>query len=270
MWEEKVRREHVARYEPYCMSRMREQEGDGSPNIPRKVPAAGGEAHAESAIRHVLRVFSSGLAAGTDEVDGGGGAPGIGAQGGGDVVAAAAPEERDGEIAAGGEGLWRRAGADLAAIFIKGDIPDVVEFVFDPPVPASKGEEVLGAGLSGRKAGDGVGDLGLDFAGALADASTFDPAELLDVGPGLTEAAGVADAGILGRVGQRPEDAALIAPVLGLGWRVHDDGEAGAALLPLPLLPDRQGRQHGRVGDQRQQRGKRRRRCRLLARAGCP
>ena len=127
----------------------------------------------------------------------------------------------------------------------------------------------MSIGCAGRPAGDGVRDFGLRLARGLADAPPLDPAELPDVRPGLADTARVTDAGVLGGVGQGPEDAPFIAPVSGFGWGVHDDGEAGAPRLPRSLLPDRQGRQHGWVRDQRQQRGKRRGQCRLPARADC-
>ena len=68
----------------------------------------------------------SGLASGADEEDGEVGAAGVGAQGGSDIATVTAAEQSDGEIAAGGEDLGSGAGADLAAVFIEGDVPDVV------------------------------------------------------------------------------------------------------------------------------------------------
>ena len=72
----------------------------------------------------------SGPASGADEEDGEVGAAGVGAQGGSDIATVTAAEQSDGEIAAGGEGPrgrpGRGAGADLAAVFIEGDVPDVV------------------------------------------------------------------------------------------------------------------------------------------------
>jgi len=62
---------------------------------------------------HRSRVISSVLVAETDEVDRSGGTPGVGAQGGGDVVAGAATEERDGAVAADGQGLGRGSRVEL-------------------------------------------------------------------------------------------------------------------------------------------------------------
>lgn len=131
-----------------------------------------------------------------------------------------------------------------------------VALVLDAPVATSHGEEVFRSGPTGRQAGNGVADFGRGFPGPLADAPPLQATELLDMRPWFADRSGVADAGILGRIGQRPEDAPLIAPVLGFGGRVHDDGEGRSPLLPLALLPSRQGRRFGRTRREGQQRGK--------------
>lgn len=59
---------------------------------------------------------------------------GVGAERGRDVLVPASPQERHGEIAAGGEGLGRGAAANLAAVLIEGDIAHPVAAVLDPPV----------------------------------------------------------------------------------------------------------------------------------------
>ena len=56
------------------------------------------------------------------------GAPGVGAEAG-------ALQERDGEVAAGGEGLGCRAGADGGAVLVEGNVADVVESILDPQRP---------------------------------------------------------------------------------------------------------------------------------------
>ena len=81
----------------------------------------------------------SGLAPGEDQVDGAVGATGISAQGG-DVEDMAAPEEGEGEVATDGEGLWCGAGADLAAIFVKRGIADVMELILDAPMAPGDGQ----------------------------------------------------------------------------------------------------------------------------------
>jgi hypothetical protein len=177
------------------------------------------------------------VASGADEKDGAVGAAGVGAQGGGDVGTVTAAEQSDGEVPTDGEGLWRRAGADLAAVFVEGDVPDVVGLVLDAPMAPREGEEVGRIGLIGGQAGDADGHFRLDLAGGLADAAALEAVELPGVRPGPAHRAGIPDAGILGGIGQRPEDAPLEAPVPGLGRSIHGDRGCGAALLPRALLP---------------------------------
>lgn len=125
---------------------------------------------------------------------------------------------------------------------IERDIADVMHLVLDAPVATRERKQGRRVCLIGGEAGDGMGDLGLDLARGLANALSLDPTNLLQVWPGLAHAARITDARILGGVGERPEDAPLKAPVLGLGRGVHRDRERGAPLLPLALLPAWQGR----------------------------
>ena len=213
--------------------------------------------------------ITSGLAPGEDEVNRAVGAASVGAEGGGDVEDMAASEQRDGEVPTDGEGFRCGAGADLAAVFVERDIANVVELVLDAPMASGDGEQGGGVGLIGRQAGDGTSDFRLDFAGGLPDTLALNPAELLDVWPRLADRPGVAHPDVLGRIGERPEDAPFKAPVVGFGRGVHRDGERGAPLLPRLLLPDWQDRWYGRIRDEGEQRGKKRRGCRLPGRADC-
>ncbi|MCL4509027.1 MAG: hypothetical protein M1296_05835 [Chloroflexi bacterium] len=163
------------------------------------------------------------------------GAADVRAQGGGDIATVTAAEQGDSEIAAGGEDLGRGAGADVAAILVKGDVADVMDLLLDAPMAPREGEQVRGVRAVAGEAGDGVGDLRLHLAGGLADAPPLDQAELLNVRPWLPEATDVAHADVLGRISERPEDAPFQAPVLGLGRGIHGDGKRGAALLPRAL-----------------------------------
>ena len=164
----------------------------------------------------------------------------------------------------------------MRPIFIKRDIADVMDLVLDAPVATREGEEGLGVGLIRGEAGDGVGHFGLDLAGGLANAAALNPADLLDVRPGLADAARPPcgrrrpDASILGGVGQGPEDAPFIPSVLRFRWGIHGDGQGRSAFLPLTQLPGRQRWRNGRVRGEGEQRGKKRRQCRLPARVGCP
>lgn len=217
-----------------------------------------------------IRAISPLAMAGEDEADGEAGVPGAGAECCGDVGTVATAEQGDGEVSAGGEGLRRPAGPDLAAVLVERDIADVMALVFDSPVAAGQGEEVFGRSPMGGQAGDAVADLGRGFPGPLADASPLQATELLDMGPGLADGPGVPDVRMLGRVGERPEDAPLNPSMLRFGGCVHDDGEGCSALRPLALLPDRQRRHLGRTRRQGEQGGKRRGRCQLPGRVDCP
>jgi len=57
-----------------------------------------------------------------------------------DISGASETKDRDGEIANGSHHLRARAAADTAAVFIEGDIANVMETVFDAPVTATDGQ----------------------------------------------------------------------------------------------------------------------------------
>ena len=84
-------------------------------------------------------------------------------------------------VTKGRHGLWNGSGADAAVVLAQDGVASPVEAVFDHPVMAPKGEQVVGAGLVGWQAGDRIGDLAAGLAGAFADA--FDPANLGGVRP---------------------------------------------------------------------------------------
>ena len=75
----------------------------------------------------------------------------------GDIGISCQPQEADGEVAEYGHHSGAGFGSYLRAIFIKGDIPDIMAFVFDAPMPAVKVEDLLGRSLTGRETGDEVG-----------------------------------------------------------------------------------------------------------------
>jgi len=56
-------------------------------------------------------------------------------------VGAGHPDEADGQITETGHDLGAVALADLAAVFVEGDVADIMDFVFDGPVPANVLEE---------------------------------------------------------------------------------------------------------------------------------
>ena len=65
----------------------------------------------------------------------------------------------DGGVAQSGHDFRSGARADLAAVFVVGDIADPVNLVFDSPVLADETSDHLAAGLGGGQAGDAVYDL---------------------------------------------------------------------------------------------------------------
>lgn len=71
--------------------------------------------------------------------------------------------ERDGGVPRGGEVLRAVALSNAAAVFAEGHVADVVQTVFDPPVAAVVGQELLRIGLVARQRRDAVSD----FRGAL-------------------------------------------------------------------------------------------------------
>ncbi len=70
-------------------------------------------------------------------------------------------------------GKWTRAGPDPAAVLVEAHVAHVMELVFDAPVGAIEGKQAFGSGLTGRQAGDEIGDLTADFVAD--DARALDP-----------------------------------------------------------------------------------------------
>lgn len=69
------------------------------------------------------------------------------AEGSGDVGFSGEAECADGEVAAGGEGAGAVAGPGLGAVFVVGDVADVVDAVLDAPVAADETVECFCVGL---------------------------------------------------------------------------------------------------------------------------
>ena len=111
---------------------------------------------------------------------------GVRAERGRDVVVAAPTQEGHGEVAAGGEGLRRGAGANLAAVLIEGHIAHPVAAVLNPPVASEIAQQARCVGALRRGAGDGVTDLHLtpdDPPAADEDPLPFYSTDLLQMGP---------------------------------------------------------------------------------------
>jgi len=68
-------------------------------------------------------------------------------------------DEADGKASETRDVFWAIASADAAAVFIEIPVQDVVAAVFDAPVAAVDGKELLGVCFVGLSAGDAVGDV---------------------------------------------------------------------------------------------------------------
>lgn len=62
-------------------------------------------------------------------------------------------QEADGKIPKGGHDAGSVSGSNLRAIFIKGDIPDIIQAILDRPVAAVELQEAAGQGLVRSEAG---------------------------------------------------------------------------------------------------------------------
>jgi hypothetical protein len=77
-------------------------------------------------------------------------------------------QQRDGQIAEGGEDL--RSGTDVGGgrILAEDLVANPMLTIFDPPMALPEAEQLGGAGLVGPQRGEGVGGLvGQDFTGAV-------------------------------------------------------------------------------------------------------
>jgi hypothetical protein len=84
--------------------------------------------------------------------------------GGGNIGIICQPKEADGEVSERGHHSGAGLGSYLRAILIKGDVPDIMAFVFDAPMSTVKVEELLGRSLLGRETGDEIGSFSAFFA----------------------------------------------------------------------------------------------------------
>jgi len=100
----------------------------------------------------------------------------------GDVGVAGEAEDADSEVAAGREGAGAVAGERLGAVFVVGDVADVVDAVLDAPVTADELVEFRGASQLCGEAGEVVGGLGRADLVVEVAAFAVDPDDLLRVG----------------------------------------------------------------------------------------
>lgn len=118
----------------------------------------------------------------SEEIQGQAGTGGEVAQGAGDVGGPTQAQQADDEIAQAGHDAGAVAGADLRAIFIKGDIADPVGAVFDTPVAAVELEQLLGGCLVWGLTGQAEDLLDAAFSTFLLGDVAFDAKDLADVG----------------------------------------------------------------------------------------
>ena len=108
------------------------------------------------------------------------------------------------------------AGADLAAVFVPGDVPDVMQAVLNPPVAAHEVGRLLPGGVYRGQRGDCVRGLGAAFGltAAAHGPGTGDPDGLLRVREQQALSAGagrVGYCGLLQRSGLSPSVSAVSA-----------------------------------------------------------
>ena len=87
------------------------------------------------------------------------------AEGPGDIGGAGHAQQGDDEVAQAGHHLSSRSFADLAAIFIKGDIPNPVEAIFNRPMIPAQRDQAGRAGLLGSETGQAIDGFAAAFAG---------------------------------------------------------------------------------------------------------
>src|SRR5437763_15763181 len=75
--------------------------------------------------------------------------------------------EGNDQIAQGSQNLWRLTAAQARAVFPEGDIPHIMQAVFNTPMATVQLEEPTGRGQGGRQIGDEVDDLLSALASAL-------------------------------------------------------------------------------------------------------
>lgn len=103
------------------------------------------------------------------------------AKGGKNLFNACQTEQRQGEVAAGGQVLRAVADVGSAVVFAEDRIPDPVQAVFDAPVSAPEWQDVRGGRLVGGERGDCVDELDLGFS--LASGGALQAANLLQARP---------------------------------------------------------------------------------------
>jgi hypothetical protein len=108
------------------------------------------------------------------------------AERGGDVAGTGHAEQRDGQVAQRSHDLSAHPRADLGAVFVKGDIADPMETVFNRPMAPAQAKQASRSGLLGREAGNAIdgfaaGFLGDKFGGVALEAEDLGAMRKLEI-----------------------------------------------------------------------------------------
>ena len=87
-----------------------------------------------------------------------------------------AADDRDRGVGQAGEIAWQVAHIDAAAVFVVGEVADIVQAVLDVPVVADQGRQLLGSGPVGGQRGECVGHCGAGGPGLEDMPLAFDAA----------------------------------------------------------------------------------------------
>ena len=68
----------------------------------------------------------------------------------GDIGESGRSQDVDGKVAQGSHNPWAGMGSYLGTVFIEGDVPDIMIFIFDAPMSSIEGKELFRGGLLGR------------------------------------------------------------------------------------------------------------------------
>jgi len=109
---------------------------------------------------------------------------GAGTECGGDIGGAGHPEERDGQVSQGCHDLSAASFAYGRAVFIEGNIADIMEAVFDRPLAAAQTEESGGVSFLRGQAGEAIDGFGAVFLGDDFGGYPLDAEDLGGIGKG--------------------------------------------------------------------------------------
>jgi len=104
------------------------------------------------------------------------------ARGPGDVAGSGQSQETEGQIAESGHDLGAVSFADLGPIFVKSDVPDMMDFVLDGPVATNEVEDGLGAVSPGGETANAIDHLATDRLALKVGGVARHPEDGLSVG----------------------------------------------------------------------------------------